>query len=532
MRRSLPLLLLLAACSENQIVKTDGPIDDVDDGTAPDIEVTPTSINYGDVDVTGADFPAETVTVKNVGDASLSIFDVRLADASQPFTLSAIGNILLAPGEETTFTVTFEPATAIDAATEVLIDSNDVDEPEVPVALTGRGVAPAIAVDPSSYNFGSLYVGCIGEVPLTISNLGNAPLLVSGVTYTTAAPDELSVSFDEAAGPLPWTIAPEASVLVYVDYTALDAAGDEGYVTVASNDPVHPEVQAHQAGTGQLYGENLDTYVQPTNAQADIVFTLDWSGSMSDDIASVQTNFNTFISTLSDMDADYRVSAVVNDDGCVIGVVPYVDSDMQEEDQQAGFDVMVGTTGGAFTEMGFTLIENATSSQNLGPDGCNEGMIRPEARLNIIGVTDEVEQSQHAYDYYVALLRSLKADPDLVKVHAVAGDYPSGCGTAEPGLGWYEASVETGGEFLSICATDWASHLEVLAEGSAANLRAFELTQDPVPDTIVVTVDGVRQTEGWGYEGDGNRVVFDESHVPPGGSTIDIAYALLGDCAE
>ena len=128
--------------------------------------------------------------------------------------------------------------------------------------------------------------------------------------------------------------------------------------------------------------------------------------------------------------------------------------------------------------------------------------------------------------------QSLKSDSDDLVIHAIAGDYPSGCGGNEPGTGWYEASVATGGLFLSICATDWASHLEALAEGSAADLSSFELTDWPVAETIVVRIDGITTTTGWEYNETDNSVDFDESSIPEGGSTIEIEYALFGDCEE
>ncbi|MED5370246.1 MAG: VWA domain-containing protein, partial [Myxococcota bacterium] len=117
-------------------------------------------------------------------------------------------------------------------------------------------------------------------------------------------------------------------------------------------------------------------------------------------------------------------------------------------------------------------------------------------------------------------------------MHAIGGDYPSGCGGNQAYTGFYEATVATGGLFLSICATDFGSHLESLAEGSAADLTAFELTDYPVPETIIVTVDGVTENLGWTYVASTNTVDFEEDYVPEGGSTIEIEYALYGDCEQ
>ena len=87
------------------------------------------------------------------------------------------------------------------------------------------------------------------------------------------------------------------------------------------------------------------------------------------------------------------------------------------------------------------------------------------------------------------------------------------------------------GLYLSICASDWGSHLESLAEGSAALKSSFELTEEPVPETIVVTVDDIVTTTGWTYAADAQSVNFDEDHIPIGGSVVELAYALAADCS-
>jgi hypothetical protein len=532
MAPSLVLLFALApACSDYAVKGNSDVLDGADDGGEPDIEVTPTDIDFGAMDVGGDVTAIETVEVKNVGGSSLSIQSVGLEDTSQPFTISAISSVLIEPGASASFTVAFEPLTATDSATDVVIMSNDPDEAESLVHLAGTGVAPVIKLDPASYDFGSLYIGCEGELPLTIKNDGNAPLIVSDFDYVSASTDLVFDPMTAVNGDLPWTIAPQESVQVGVGYVPYDDYADDGYLKVTSNDPFQPIAQASQTAAASLYGQNTDVFQQPIQGQTDIVFTLDWSCSMSTDIARVQANFDVFVATLGTMDADYHVAVVTDDDGCVNGSQPYVDNTMSAADQTALFDTMVNSyTYGAYTEMGFTLAEAAFSADNLASGGCNEGLIRDDATLAIVGVTDEVEQSANPWSYYVSLFQGMKADPDDVVFHAIAGDYPSGCGDNEAGLGWYEATVATGGLFLSICATDWASHLEAIAEGSAADLSSFELTQWPVPETIVVRVDGINQTTGWTYNGTDNTVDFDELSIPEGGSTVEVDYALYGSC--
>jgi len=182
---------------------------------------------------------------------------------------------------------------------------------------------------------------------------------------------------------------------------------------------------------------------------------------------------------------------------------------------------------GANTERLFSVFEAALKNGGEGDAGCNSGFYREDATLNLAAVSDEPEQSLNGYAYYVSLFQSLKDDTDDLVIHAIAGDYPSGCGG---GAGYYEAAMATGGTFLSICATDFGSHLETLAEGSAQALNSFGLSDTPVPETIVVKIDGITTTVGWSFNATDNAVEFESDYVPEGGSTIEINYAVKGGC--
>jgi hypothetical protein len=394
---------------------------------------------------------------------------------------------------------------------------------------------PVIQVDPESHDFDASFIGCGAEQAYTISNLGGADLVIHDLQFATGSADFSFDPAEDANGPLPWTLPPGGTAEVFVGYMPLDEFHDTAFLTVFSNDPVTPEVVVTANGNGTLYGENLDVFEQALKASVDVLFTLDRSGSMSDDNALVVANFGTFINTLVGLDADYHVAVGVEDDGCVLGSDAYIDNTFSASDAESTFETMADIyltlgTYGANTERGFSLAEAALKSENIGSGGCNEGFYREGAKLSIVHVSDEPEQSVNPYTYYVSLFQGMKADPDDVVIHAVAGDIPDGCGSASAGTGYYEATVATGGLFLSICAEDWGSHLESIAEGSVSVNDSFELTQLPVPETIEIQVDGIRTTTGWEYDASINSIVFDRDHIPAGGSTVEVEYSLMPDC--
>lgn len=535
---------LTVACQEYEIKETTDGLNDLSEDGVPDIVVNPPVINFPDLDATGGAQAQEIVIVSNVGTVDLHIEDIYVDDDTGPFSLNAITSPLIPPNGQAQFAVTFAPQTASNSRGYAYIESDDPDTPVAEIQLNGVGVAPIIDISPSEYDFGTLYVGCDSSQPLTIANIGTADLVVDAFNWSTASNDLSFDSLEQVNGSLPWTIAPNQSVDVFVDYAPLDELSDASFLTVSSNDPYYPEALVTQEALGEIYAENTDSFEQPIQGSSDIIFAVDRSCSMSEDVANVTNNFGSFIGTLTAMDADFHVAATVGDNGCITdsGAPAYIDSSFSISDAQATIIQMIDINNNVVpyasnTERAFVLFElflqNAVDLNGYpDPSGCNYGVIRREAKLALVGVSDEPEQSPNQYSHYVSLFQGLKSNPDDVVIHAIGGDYPSGCGNNDAYTGMYEASVATGGLFLSLCATDWGSQLQALAEGSAQDLTSFELTQWPVPETIVVRVDGQTTTVGWTYNPTDNAIDFDTDYVPEGGSIVEVDYAVYGDCNQ
>ena len=542
LERPMTLLILagLTACNEFELVPDETNVGGVDDLSVCVLTAEPGSVAFGEFTV--AEVTAEieeTVLLRNDGDGDCQIFGLDLAEDDTAFGVTALGSVLIPPGGETTFVAWYLPETAANDSATAVVDSNDPETPQLEIPLTGSGQAPVIDVNPAEFDFGSMYIGCDNSQALTITNVGNDTLVVDSFQFNTAGTD---LAFfedpDLANGELPWTLAPGETADVWVDYAPLDEYQDTSYLYVNSNDPAVPSYLTTQVGAAELYGLNLDLFEQPINGATDIIFALDWSCSMYDDLANVQTNFGTFVTTLASMDADYHVAAVVADDGCIVGSSPYVDNTMSLSDQEALFEVHTcfdygGTScplQGSNTERAFMLLESALSNSNIKSGGCNEGFYRETATLSLIGVSDEPEQSVNPYTYYVSLFQGLKADPDQVSIHGVGGDYPSGCESAMAFAGLYEASVATGGFLWSICSADYGTDLGTLATVKAPKLTSLELSGFPVPETVKVLIDGVNVPSGWTYTPSTNTVDFESGEWLQVGSVVEVAYTLQERC--
>lgn len=537
-------LLAAAGCQDVTFIEPTTPTDPLEDLEAPCITVTPTELDFGDIDLTvEQNIPPQRVVISNECAGDLEIEDVVLNDApgSAAFSIEGLTNVLVRQGGSEEFQVFFEPLVAGDFSdARVLIETNDPEKPVERVKLLGKGIAPAIEVSPQNYDYGQPFIGCESEQPFQVANVGTADLLLDDVQVFTPASDQFSID-DGGLGRDGLTLAPGSDPHeVWLEYLPLDTIADTANVVFFSNDPSKPQFPILAKGSGTEFGAFTDTFEQPLKGETDILFTFDRSCSMNDEVDKVADNIDTFVETLGGLDADFHAALVVGEPGCPAGPDPYIDRTFDAADAVNVFRTMIDWDrryipyASSYEEHGFSQVTAALSANNIGSGGCNEDFYRRNAFLSVVHVSDEPEQSDRVrgitWSDYIALLQSLKRDPDDVKINAVASDYPSGCGSNQAGLGYYEATLATGGLFLSICATDWAGKLEELAVGSVSINDSFELTRKPVPQTIELSIDGVATNVGWEYEVSTNSVVFDTDFIPPGGSTVEIFYQLLPDC--
>ena len=138
---------------------------------APELEISPTFLDFGSVFVHGS--ATRTVAVANVGTDALTIAGIAsdhpdfVADASS-FTVPA--------AESRTVTVTYTPSVPGAASATLSMASDDADEPEIAVELQGEGLtSPDVTVSPASFDE-SLFTGQGATRTLTIGNTGGAPL--------------------------------------------------------------------------------------------------------------------------------------------------------------------------------------------------------------------------------------------------------------------------------------------------------------------------------------------------------------------
>ena len=241
------MLLLLVACSENNLIGKEAPADAMDTGTMPDIKVTPGEIAFGEVE--WGSTHDQVVTIENVGAGTLLLETPVLLGSTASVSLSALGSALLPAGSKTELVVTWVATEGGVLSDVITLGSNDEDEPVVKVPLSGSLPFGEILVTPDVHDFGTLEVGMADSVLVNVSNVGTGPLTID--RYTLVATDtDLMLADAGLLSALPVTLDPGVSTDLIVSYTPADGTGDEGTLAVFSNDPTTPEAGTIFMGQG------------------------------------------------------------------------------------------------------------------------------------------------------------------------------------------------------------------------------------------------------------------------------------------
>ncbi len=194
---------------------------------------SPSSINFGNVTL-GTTSNAWGMTFTNTGNVTLQTLSVS---ASTGFSIPSGTNTCTAPltaGAACGFQVTFSPGTTLGSQAGTVtasFGSGSTATNSITASLTGTGVAPTVAVSPSSINFGNAIEGSqTSDQVVTVTNTSAGPVSFSGVP-TASGPFTVDSLNTTCAGTLPAS----HSCIVSVYYTASAAGNQNGTLTISDN---------------------------------------------------------------------------------------------------------------------------------------------------------------------------------------------------------------------------------------------------------------------------------------------------------
>jgi hypothetical protein len=381
-------------------------------------------------------------------------------------------------------------------------------------------------------------MGCDNEERITIRNDGNLPLTIHEIVQMVTQPVDIIMEFGSLPPP-PWVLDPNQEVDFLVSYIPSDTGIDESFIVVRGDDPLTPEEEVNQFGEGIFEQIVTQEHIQEEIPILDIVFVIDNSGSMGifqGELSNQMTSFmNVFLST----GADFHLGFITTDRGFLqcSGIICWIDnSSANPVDWAQGVISQIGTSGSAW-ETGIQMTKRFFENIDYDTGGApGTSFWRDDATTVIIYVSDEPDVSVGSWTAYTSFFDSLRPDINQMKHFAVIGDHPAGCSfqygsiwrTIQFGSGYWDLVQRYSGEWYSICATDWGSQMQDLANTVTIRTR-FPLDEpDPIESSIQVLINGQLTTTGWFYDANNNSVVFEEGYIPEPSQTITIEYGIWG----
>ena len=228
-----------------------------------EIEVTPNFVSFG-ATFTGFESSPRVFLIKSVGTVPLTVSRVvRGPDSSEFSVTERTEPITLDPGQRLEITVTYRPIDEGADVGSVLVESDDLDEPQVVVTLLGIGsgeASPQVAVLPLYADFGETESGSSSTVEFQVDNVGSDQMAVQRIYLGEGTSGDFSLP--EILGQA--TVNPGETLRLTVNFSPLDQGADSGTVRVETDDPDNPLV------TISLLGRGTPSAVRPSDP--------DWDG--------------------------------------------------------------------------------------------------------------------------------------------------------------------------------------------------------------------------------------------------------------
>jgi len=511
--------------------------------------------------------------VSNLGQQSCEISEIDLAPAivwASDFELANPPQtpLSLAPhgqnGSEIEIEVLFAPEVDGNHTATLWITSDDPDlyvgsteiacyglvAGQACIPLYGDGVLLDADAVPSVVDFGSIILGCNSvDQGITIYNSGNGNLLITNVSLSPA-----SSSFEITSAPaMPVSLPISGSVDLGVRFTP-QGSGTFNSSLVISFDQLSP-ITIPLSGLGTSATSVSDTFQQPSDIMVDVLFVVDNSGSMGPFQTAMAAGFDSFIQLALNLEINFHIGVIATeinqaeaDQGTpprdiIPGVLiqapgrPKVLTPSTPNLEDAFIDnLLVGDCCSDEQEAGLKAAQMALGEPLI--SDANAGFMREGARLYVICISNEQDQSPGSPSFFADFFASLKGyNPDRMSLSAVCGDAPNGCYTddleqVESGSRYIDVAEQTYGIFESICTNDFDTVMANLGQDAFSAPREFSLSRIPVTATIHVTVNGslVSQAScqgcanGWTYFSQTNTIFFGDDVLPAAGASITVGY--------
>lgn len=233
-------------------------------GLQPVVSLSPGSLTFAQQS-TGSTSPAQSVTLSDTGNTSLTISSIALsgANAADFAQTNDCGSGVGVNGS-CTMMVTFAPSAAGSRSASLLVTDNASGSPQT-VSLNGTGVTPAttISLSASSLAFGQENMTAT-SVPqtITLSNTGKVTLSISNLTVAGANPGDFAQANTCGA-----TVAAGANCSLSVTFAPTAMGSRIASISISDNASGSPQTVS-LTGTGVPHATPPGNYVIGYSAQS------------------------------------------------------------------------------------------------------------------------------------------------------------------------------------------------------------------------------------------------------------------------
>lgn len=531
------------------------------------------SVDFGAIPI-GAAFTVP-FSLSNLGGRECGVSEIEVRSGIFPATDFMLGfapalPLVLGPQQTAQVEVTFAPGSEQDQWATLWVTTDDPDfmvgadnlftcgfygvQPgQACIPLSGRGVLLDVQPVPASVDFDRAAQGC-GTLPKTVRfyNLGE-PVSVTAIGLE----QEFDPDFSIGAAPVtPFDVATDFQV--EVAFHPQTTGPHANALLIQFGQANLPPLRVPLAGIGVQGDQVVDQFDLPDEVRVDVLWVVDNSGSMGWVQNELASNFSSFIDLAILLGVHFHVGVIateVNDPESGVGDPPrdvlpgvlvqapgrprIITPDTVDPEAAFADNVQVGTCCSDEQEAGLQASWMALSPPLLHDPEANGGFLREDAKLYVIYVSDEEDQSAGPVAFFVDYFLTLKGSAELATLSAICGDSPDGCGgnqvLAEAGDRYVAAMEQTEGTFQSICQDDWSGLMEAIGDHAFAPVRQYVLSRPAAQGTISVTLDGSMVPEasapyapdGWTWVPGANAIWFGDYHLPGVGSNIQVDYTAL-----
>lgn len=210
--------------------------------TPPPVTVSPSSLSFGN-QLVGTTSSALTAKVSNNGTSATTVSVAASGDFAQTNNCP-VSPATLAPAASCTVSVTFKPTATGIRNGAITVSDPLPGSPQI-VALSGTGIAPAVALSGNSLSFGNQIVGTRSTAQMvTLTNTGTATLTISSIAITGTNNGDFSQTNTCGA-----SVAAGANCSISVTFKPTATGGRAASVTITDNASGSPQ-SVSLSGTG------------------------------------------------------------------------------------------------------------------------------------------------------------------------------------------------------------------------------------------------------------------------------------------